>query len=77
MPVFKELYQRVATGVETARVLDACGGPDYQERLGEELAVMGNSEMWLAGKATRDLRPKEAAKEITAATKGVSGRGSN
>jgi ketol-acid reductoisomerase len=77
MPVFKELYQRVASGVETARVLDACGRPDYQEKLGEELAVMGNSEMWLAGKATRNLRPKEAAKEITAATKGVSGRRSN
>jgi ketol-acid reductoisomerase len=77
MPVFKELYQRVASGVETARVLDACGAPDYQEKLGEELAEMGNSEMWLAGKATRDLRPKEAAKEITAATRGISGRGSN
>ena len=76
-PVFKELYQRVASGVETARVLEACGGPDYQEKLGEELAEMGNSEMWLAGKATRALRPSESAKEITAATRGVSGRGSN
>ena len=76
-PVFKELYQRVAAGVETARVLSACGGPNYQEELAKELKVMGNSEMWLAGKATRSLRPKSEAKEISAATKGVKGRGEN
>jgi len=76
-PVFKELYQRVAAGVETARVLSACGAPNYQEELAKELKVMGNSEMWLAGKATRSLRPKSAAKEISAATKGVKGRGEN
>ncbi len=74
MPVFKELYQRVASGVETARVLTTCGAPDYQEQLAKELAVMGNSEMWLAGKATRDLRPKEEAKEISKSTKGTAGR---
>ena len=38
---------------------------------------MGNSEMWRAGKATRALRPKEAAQAITADTKGVGGRGEN
>jgi ketol-acid reductoisomerase len=77
LPVFKDLYQRVASGAETARVLETCSGPNYQEELGKELAEIGNSEMWRAGKATRDLRPKEAAKEISAATKGVGGRGSN
>ncbi|MBN1219062.1 MAG: ketol-acid reductoisomerase [Anaerolineae bacterium] len=77
LPVFKELYQRVASGVETERVLTACGALDYQEQLGKELAEMGNSEMWLAGKATRALRPKALAKEISASTKGVGGRGSN
>lgn len=77
MPVFKDLYQRVAAGVETARVLSACGGNNYQDELGKELKVMGDSEMWQAGKATRSLRPKTAAKEITAATKGVKGRGEN
>ncbi len=77
MPVFKELYQRVASGVETERVLTACGALDYQEKLGQELAEMRNSEMWQAGKATRALRPKEAAKEISASTKGITGRGSN
>ena len=77
MPVFKDLYKRVAAGEETARVLSACGAPNYQEELSKELKVMGNSEMWQAGKATRALRPKTAAKEISAATKGVKGRGEN
>ncbi len=74
MPVFKHLYERVASGAETERVLTSCGAPDYQQQLAKELAEIGNSEMWMAGKATRSLRPKEAAKEITAATKGVGGR---
>ncbi len=77
LPVFKELYKRVATGKETARVLSACGAPNYQEALGKELHEMGNSEMWLAGKATRALRPKTEAKAFSGATKGVKGRGEN
>ena len=77
MPVFKELYERVAGGVEAARVLRACGKPDYQQQLGKELAEIGNSEMWQAGKATRALRPKEKAKAITKSTKGVAGRKTN
>jgi ketol-acid reductoisomerase len=74
LPVFKELYERVASGAETQRVLDSCGQPDYQQGLAKELAEIGDSEMWLAGQATRSLRPKEPAREITAATKGVGGR---
>ncbi|PIE34197.1 ketol-acid reductoisomerase [candidate division KSB3 bacterium] len=74
LPVFKELYQRVASGAETERVLTSCSAPDYQEQLGKELAEIGNSEMWLAGKATRSLRPKESAKAITSETKGIGGR---
>jgi ketol-acid reductoisomerase len=62
MPVFKELYERVANGTETRRVILSCGKKNYRELLGKELAVMGNSEMWEAGKATRALRPKEEAK---------------
>ena len=77
LPVFKELYKRVACGAETKRVLRVCGAPDYQKRLTEELAELGNSEMWQAGKATRSLRPKEKAKKITKATKGVGGRKRN
>jgi ketol-acid reductoisomerase len=77
MPVFKELYERVATGAETRRVISACGGPDYKQRLGKELNVMGSSEMWQAGKATRALRPKEPAKKDVKSAKGTAGRQSN
>jgi ketol-acid reductoisomerase len=77
LPVFTELYKRVASGAETKRVLTVCGKPDYQESLTKELATMGNSEMWQAGKATRALRPTEKAKKITSATKGIGGRKAN
>jgi ketol-acid reductoisomerase len=77
LPVFKELYGKVRDGSETKRVLDACGAPDYQEKLAVELAELGNSEMWRAGKATRSLRPKEKAKQITDDTKGIGGRKGN
>ncbi|MFC2121485.1 ketol-acid reductoisomerase [Bacteroidota bacterium] len=77
LPVFNNLYERVANGDETHRVLTSCGASDYQEQLTKELNELGNSEMWQAGKATRNLRPKEKAKEITDETKGVSGRKSN
>ncbi len=77
LPVFEELYQRVASGQETARVLASTGGPNYQAELQKELQEMGNSELWQAGKATRSLRPKETARVITADTKGVGGRGQN
>jgi ketol-acid reductoisomerase len=78
LPVFKNLYRRVATGKECARVLKACGAPNYQEALGKELHALGNSEMWLAGKATRSLRPKlQTAAVLPATTKGVGGRGEN
>jgi ketol-acid reductoisomerase len=77
LPVFTELYQSVKSGKETKRVLTACGKANYKELLDKELSEMGNSEMWLAGKAARDLRPKEKAREITKTTKGVSGRKGN
>jgi len=77
LPVFKELYASVKSGAETKRVISACGKPNYKELLDKELAEMGNSEMWLAGKAVRDLRPREKAREITKDTKGISGRGKN
>jgi ketol-acid reductoisomerase len=77
MPLFRELYKRVKSGVETRRVLTSCGKKGYQKDLGKELGVMGNSEMWRAGAAVRALRPKETAKQITKSTKGVSGRVAN
>ncbi len=77
LPVFKELYGKVRDGSETKRVIEACGAPDYQEKLAEELSELGNSEMWRAGKATRALRPKEKARQITEDTKGIGGRKGN
>ena len=77
LPVFNELYKRVASGAETKRVLSACGKPDYQKQLGKELDAIGDSEMWRAGKATRDLRPKESAKKGARTAKGTVGRKRN
>ncbi len=74
LPLFKDLYKRVKDGVETRRVITTCGKPDYQQQLTKELREIGESEMWLAGKAVRALRPKEPAKEITKSTKGIEGR---
>jgi ketol-acid reductoisomerase len=57
-PVFAQLYQRVKSGEETRRVLQANSTPDYREKLDKELAAMHNSEMWRAGAAVRSLRPE-------------------
>jgi len=77
MPVFKELYKRVAKGTETRRVIRSCGKVNYKTQLGKELAVMGNSEMWQAGKTTRSLRPKEQTKANIGVAKGTAGRKTN
>jgi ketol-acid reductoisomerase len=77
LPLFKELYQRVASGEETRRVIETGSRPDYKQMLGKELKEIADSEMWRAGKATRDLRPKEEAKIITDTTRGIAGRKSN
>ena len=76
-PVFKDLYQAVKSGKETARVISSCGKKNYKQLLDKELAAMGNSEMWRAGQAVRDLRPKEKSKATSRKPKGVGGRGSN
>jgi len=77
MPVFNELYSAVKSGKETRRVISACGKPNYKQLLDAELAELGGSEMWLAGKAVRSLRPHEKAKTITSKTRGISGRKAN
>jgi ketol-acid reductoisomerase len=76
-PVFKTLYNSVKSGKETRRVIQACGKKNYQTLLDRELSEMGNSEMWLAGRAVRGLRPTEKARAVTKSTKGVGGRKSN
>lgn len=81
-PVFRELYQSVKSGKETRRVLSACGRINYRQQLDKELATIGQSEMWRAGRAVRDLRPKpatgrKAAGASAGKAKGISGRGVN
>jgi ketol-acid reductoisomerase len=58
VPLFEELYERVISGKETRRVLDANSADDYREKLDRELAMIHNSEMWRAGAAVRSLRPE-------------------
>ena len=74
LPLFKRLYRSVTTGKETRRVLSAGSQPDCRQQLDKELSQMGNSEMWRAGKAVRQLRPREKAKAIKGKAKGVAGR---
>ena len=62
VPVFDELYQKVTSGEETQRVLDANSAPDYRTKLNAELDVIHNSEMWRAGAAVRSLRPENRNK---------------
>jgi ketol-acid reductoisomerase len=57
-PLFDELYQKVISGEETKRVLEANSAPDYREKLQTELDVIKNSEMWKTGATVRSLRPE-------------------
>jgi ketol-acid reductoisomerase len=57
-PVFEELYQSVANGTETKRVIEVNSAPDYKVKLQKELDEIKNSEMWRAGAAVRALRPE-------------------
>ncbi len=57
-PVFEELYQSVATGNESQISISSNSQPDYREKLEAELRELRESEMWLAGKAVRSLRPE-------------------
>ena len=57
-PVFEDLYQKVISGKETRRVLDANSAPDYREKLDRELKAIHDSEMWRAGATVRSLRPE-------------------
>lgn len=61
-PVFDALYQSVKDGTETRRVLTANSAADYRQKLDAELSVIGNSEMWQAGRAVRSLRPENRRK---------------
>lgn len=62
-PLFAELYKNVENGTEAKIVLEKNSRPDYREKLNAELAEMGNSEMWEAGKKVRELRPENWKRE--------------
>lgn len=59
LPLFEELYGRVASGEQARIVIDACSDPAYRSRLDGELAQVRASELWQAGEAVRRLRPKQ------------------
>jgi ketol-acid reductoisomerase len=61
-PVFEELYNKVASGAETKRVLEANSRKDYRQQLEKELKEVADSEMWQAGTVVRSLRPERATK---------------
>ncbi|GHN01418.1 ketol-acid reductoisomerase [Cytophagales bacterium WSM2-2] len=65
LPVFKELYESVASGAEAKRTIDTCSKPDYREKLAEELKEVRESELWQAGAAVRSLRPEKATVEAS------------
>ncbi len=57
LPLFRELYASVTSGVETKRVLDSTSAVTYRDSLRAELTEMRESELWQAGAAVRKLRP--------------------
>jgi ketol-acid reductoisomerase len=61
-PVFEQLYEKVISGAETKRVLEANSTADYRQKLEKELAVIKKSEMWQAGAVVRSLRPENRKK---------------
>lgn len=61
-PVFNTLYEKVVSGEETRRVLEANSAPDYREKLDKELDTLKNSEMWQTGATVRSLRPENRKK---------------
>jgi ketol-acid reductoisomerase len=65
LPVFKELYESVASGAEAKRTIETCSKPDYREKLAEELKEVRNSELWQAGAAVRALRPEKEKVEAS------------
>ena len=59
-PLFEELYDSVASGKEAEIVIRKGSEPDYRAKLNAELAEIGSSELWLAGKVVRSLRPRQS-----------------
>lgn len=62
-PVFKNLYQSVASGKEAQRVIKKNSKPNYRQELEKELKKIRESEMWQAGAKVRELRPENQKHE--------------
>ena len=58
LPVFKDLYESVATGNEAAISIEKNSKPDYREKLEVELKELQDSEIWQTGRTVRSLRPE-------------------
>lgn len=58
LPVFRDLYENVASGNESRRAIDANSQSGYRQHLDAELKELRESEMWRAGAAVRKLRPE-------------------
>ncbi|XOD66514.1 MAG: ketol-acid reductoisomerase [Flavobacteriales bacterium Tduv] len=58
LPVFKSLYEEVASGREAERTISANSQPNYREKLQKELQTLNESELWQAGATVRKLRTK-------------------
>lgn len=58
LPVFKALYESVASGNEAAITLKANSAADYRQKLEVELKAIHDSELWQAGQTVRSLRPE-------------------
>jgi len=61
LPVFEDLYKKVANGTEAQIVLDKNSARDYRKKLDRELEKVEKSEIWQAGSKVRSLRPKKSA----------------
>jgi len=57
-PVFKELYENVAAGIEAQKSIDSNSKADYREKLENELKELRESELWRTGAEVRKLRPE-------------------
>lgn len=56
-PVFKALYESVASGNEARITIEANSKADYRVKLNAELKEMADREIWRAGQTVRKLRP--------------------
>ncbi len=59
-PLFKELYESVASGREAEIVIKANSEKDYRAKLEEELKELRESELWQTGAEVRKLRPSQS-----------------